>query len=251
MPPLAVPTYRTAGFFGSIWRSWMRPPVAAGPMSRNRRSSKGPAAGGPDWASIRAGANENATAMPMNPMAARRRYAVRMMAGAYGEGRIGCNTKITDERRAREDRKDLSNNTLCGLCGLCVLDAPRFHCRAQRIHRRDDGCPDHVDHRQTESPARRPGERKLVEARRFEHPVRVAVTKITDDHSEKMNQRQVHEVVEQGHPAERQQRPQNRRRASVPCGEQAERRTERHQEEQQRRRVLRRVQKRQGRPRRG
>ena len=41
MPPEAAPTYSMAGFFGSIWRSWMRPPVAAGPMSRKCSASKG------------------------------------------------------------------------------------------------------------------------------------------------------------------------------------------------------------------
>src|SRR5206468_3485259 len=43
MPPDAAPTYRMAGFFGSIWMSWMRPPLAAGPMSRKCNASNGPA----------------------------------------------------------------------------------------------------------------------------------------------------------------------------------------------------------------
>ncbi len=43
IPPVAAPTYRIAGFVGSIWRSWMRPPVPAGPIDRKCSESNGDA----------------------------------------------------------------------------------------------------------------------------------------------------------------------------------------------------------------
>src|SRR5688572_5676955 len=39
-PPAAVATYNTAGSFGSIWTSCMRPPITAGPTSRAFNASK-------------------------------------------------------------------------------------------------------------------------------------------------------------------------------------------------------------------
>src|SRR5262245_45983071 len=150
----------------------MRPPVAAGPMSRNRRASKGPRAGRPDWASIRAGANENATAMPMNPMAARRRYAMRMMAEPMRPPRRPQEVRAKGSRAkgsdldflhgCRESRSD-PINVNAGNQDLTPRGGPPLDARTQRIHCRDDGCPDQVDHRQAESPPGGPRERKLVE----------------------------------------------------------------------------------------
>src|SRR4051794_24966829 len=41
MPPVADATYMVDGSRGSTSMSWMRPPVAAGPMERKCRASKG------------------------------------------------------------------------------------------------------------------------------------------------------------------------------------------------------------------
>src|ERR1700731_2008460 len=73
---------------------------------------------------------------------------------------------------------------------------------AEWIHGEHDEGPDEVDERQGESPSGRLSDRKGGEVGRLEHPLNVAVARVTEDAGEDVDERKVDQVVEHRHLAD-------------------------------------------------